>query len=47
MNKVNRRREFFRAEIGEIETVIRQNYEKVFDLVREASAADFRESLRL
>ena len=47
MNKVNRRREFFRAEIGEIETVIRQNYEKVFDLVREASASDYRESLRL
>lgn len=47
INKVNRRREFFRAEIGEIETIIRQNYEKVFDLVKEAAAADYRESLRL
>ena len=47
INKVNRRREFFRAEIGEIEAIIRQNYEKVFDLVKEAAAADYRESLRL
>ena len=47
INKLNRRREFFRAEIGEIETVIRQNFEKVFDFVREAPAAEYRESLRL
>ena len=47
LNKLNRRKEFFRAEILEIEKVIRENYNKVFDLVKEAGAEQYRESLRL
>ena len=31
----------------EIEAVIRENYDKTFDLVHEAAAEEFRESLRL
>lgn len=47
INKINKRREFFRAELVEIESVIRENYDKVFDLIREAPAEQYRESLRL
>jgi hypothetical protein len=47
LNKVNGRKEFFRADIGEIEAVIRANYDAVVELVREAPAEQYRESLRM
>ena len=47
LNKVNGRKEFFRANIEEIEAVIRQHYDPVVEVVREAAAAQYRESLRM
>lgn len=47
LNKVNGRKEFFRAEITEIEAVIRANYDAVVEVVREAPAEQYRESLRM
>ncbi|MDR0583789.1 MAG: DUF4041 domain-containing protein [Treponema sp.] len=47
INKINDRKEFFRADINEIEKVIRENYNKIVDVVKEASAEQYRESLRL
>jgi hypothetical protein len=45
VNRLNDRKEFFRADIHEIEQVIRENYDKVVDVVREAPAEQYRESL--
>jgi hypothetical protein len=45
LNKLNDRKEFFKADIHEIEKVIRENYDKVVDVVKEASAEQYRESL--
>ena len=45
VNKLNDRKEFFRADIHEIEKVVRENYDKVVDVVKEASAEQYRESL--
>lgn len=47
INKLNWRKEFYRADIREIEAVIRSNYDKVFDLVYEPPAEQYRTSLRL
>lgn len=47
INKLNNRKEFFRAEILDIEKVLRENYDKVVDVVKEAPAEQYRESLRL
>ena len=47
LNKVNGRKEFFRANIEEIEAVIRQHYDPVVEVVREAAAEQYRESLRM
>ena len=47
LNKVNGRKEFFRADIREIESVIRSNYDAVVEVVHEAPAEQFRESLRM
>lgn len=47
LNKVNGRKEFFRADIKEIEEVIRTNYDSVVEVVHEAPAEQFRESLRM
>lgn len=47
LNKVNGRKEFFRADIAEIEAVIRANYDAVVEVVREAPAEQYRESLRM
>lgn len=47
LNKVNGRKEFFRADIAEIESVIRANYDAVVEVVHEASAEQYRESLRM
>lgn len=47
LNKVNGRKEFFRADLKEIEAVIRANYDAVVEVVHEAPAEQYRESLRL
>ena len=47
LNKVNGRKEFFRADIAEIEFVIRENYDAVVEVARDAPAEQYRESLRL
>lgn len=45
INKMNNRKEFFRADIYEIEKVVKQNYDKVVDILKEAPAEQYRESL--
>ncbi len=47
LNKVNGRKEFFRADIKEIEEVIRANYDAVVEVVHEPPAEQYRESLRM
>lgn len=47
LNKVNGRKEFFRAELKVIEAVIRANYDAVVEVVHAAPAEQYRESLRL
>jgi hypothetical protein len=47
LNKINGRKEFFRADILEIEAVIRANYDAVIEVVREAPAEQYRESMRM
>lgn len=47
LNKVNGRKEFFRADIVEIESVIRENYDAAVEVTYEASAEQYRESLRM
>ena len=47
LNKVNGRKEFFRADIKEIEAVIRSNYDAVVEVVHDAPAEQYRESLRM
>jgi TolA-binding protein len=46
LNKVNNRREFFRAKLSEIETVIREHHDNTFELTREHPAEQYRESLQ-
>jgi len=45
INKINDRKEFFKADINEIEKVIKENYKKVVDVIKEAPAEQYRESL--
>ena len=47
LNKINGRKEFFRADITEIESVIRENYDAVVQVIHEAPAEQYRESLRM
>jgi hypothetical protein len=47
LDKANGRKEFFRADIAEIEFVIRENYDAVVEVARDAPAEQYRESLRL
>ncbi|CDF85679.1 archaeal/vacuolar-type H+-ATPase subunit I [Pseudomonas knackmussii B13] len=47
LNKVNGRKEFFRANIMEIESVIRENYDAAVEVTHEAPAEQYRESLRM
>jgi hypothetical protein len=47
INKINNRKEFFRADISEIEKVVKENYDKVVDIVKDAAAEQYRESLRV
>lgn len=45
INKLNNRKEFFRADIHDIEKVIKDHYDKVVDIVKDAPAEQYRESL--
>lgn len=47
LNKINGRKEFFRADLKAIESVIRANYDAVVEVVHNAPAEQYRESLRL
>lgn len=47
LNKVNGRKEFFRANISEIESVIRENYDSAVEVTHEAAAEQYRESVRM
>jgi len=47
LNKVNGRKEFFYADLKEIEQVIRANYDAVVEVVHTAHAEQYRESLVL
>jgi hypothetical protein len=47
LNKVNGRKEFFRADIAEIEAVIRENYDAAVEVIHEAAAEQYRESIRM
>lgn len=44
INKLNNRKEFFRADINEIEKVVKDHYDKVVDIVKIPPAEQFRES---
>lgn len=46
LNKINHRKEFFRADLSEIESVIRANYDAAVEITHEATAEQYRESLR-
>lgn len=45
INRLNDRKEFYKADIDEIERIVRENYDKVVDVVKEAPAEQYRESL--
>jgi multidrug efflux pump subunit AcrA (membrane-fusion protein) len=45
INKINNRKEFYRADLNEIEKILKENYEKIVDVVKEAPAEQYRESL--
>jgi predicted nucleic acid-binding Zn-ribbon protein len=45
INKLNNRKEFFRADIYEIEKVIKNNFDNIVDVVKQAPAEQYRESL--
>ena len=47
LNWVNNRREFFRANLDDIEQVVRTNFSKPVEIVRLAEAEEYRESLVL
>ncbi len=47
LNKVNGRKEFFRADLKQIETVIRANYDAMVEVIHAAPAEQYRESLLL
>ncbi|MGG2021714.1 hypothetical protein AB1J88_16915 [Pseudomonas sp. S8] len=41
------RKEFFRADIAKVESVIRENYDAVVEFTNEAAAEQYRENLRM
>jgi len=45
LNKINNRKEFFKADISEIEKIIKLNYNKVVDFEKHHAAEQYRESL--
>jgi hypothetical protein len=47
INRLNDRKEFYKADINEIEKVIKESYNKAVDIVKDAPAEQYRESLLL
>lgn len=47
INKLNDRKEFFRADIFQIEKIVKEHYDNIVDVVKEAPAEQYRESLRM
>ncbi|MEL7656806.1 MAG: DUF4041 domain-containing protein [Bacillota bacterium] len=47
INKVNDRKEFYKADISEIEKIVKENYNQIIDIVKEAPAEQFRESQKM
>ena len=47
VNKLNNRKEFFRANINDIEKVVKEHYDNIVDIIKEAPAEQYRESLRM
>ncbi len=47
INKINNRKEFFKADIKEIEKVVKENYDKVLDMVIVPPAEQYRESMKI
>ncbi|MCL2459823.1 MAG: DUF4041 domain-containing protein [Euryarchaeota archaeon] len=47
LNMINTRREFFRVTLEEIETVIKEHYDKTVDFCRIPPAEQYRESMRI
>jgi hypothetical protein len=47
LNMINNRREFFHVSLGEIERVVRENFEKPVEFTRVAEADHYRQSLKL
>lgn len=47
LNKINRRREFFKVSLDEIEKVVRNNFDKPVDFIRVPFADQYRQSLAL
>ena len=45
LNRINNRKEFFQADILEIERVIKENYDKVIEIIKTPPAEQYRESL--
>ena len=47
LNLINRRREFFNVTLQEIDTVVKQNFNKPYEFLELADAKEYRESLVL
>lgn len=45
INKINNRKEFFKADLNEIEKVVKENYDKAIEIIKTAPAEQYRESL--
>ena len=46
VNKLNNRKEFFTANIDEIEKIVKDNYDKIVDFIKEPAAEQYREGLK-
>lgn len=47
LNKINNKKEFFRADIKEIERVIKENYDNIVEVIETPPAEQYRESLKI
>jgi hypothetical protein len=47
LNSINKRREYFKVSLDEIETVIKQNHDQTIEFIKTAPAEEYRESLIL
>ena len=47
VNKINNRKEYFKVSIEEIESCIKENFDKEFELIKDIDAKEFKETLYL